>query len=342
MDKITGYYSLRELLGYNAKYNLVLSERGPGKTYGTKLFLMDKEDETAMCIYREGNDIESAMGSWIDPLVKEGYVRDDFKWKGNTKRGYELLYQGEPRIWFRALAQVNRVKHEYFPDNMNWVWWDEFIPLNWKKLAGIDSEADALRTIVKTVEHDTVHTRVERGLKPVRVLMYANPLTWDNPVLADFGVNPFKGFGVHRAGPDVVFELLKPLDKEVDRAEKWLGDDVHKNMGWMNETSFVSPIPKGAVPEMSIRVGEKYFVVYHKNKDKWVKRVDKHSSLEVRRANGKVLKLKFGTLDGLREDEICLNDTAFAKRLKDERMKGTYNYPDLNTKFEWLNALETL
>ena len=29
-----GYYSLREILGYNAKYSIVLSDRGRGKSFG--------------------------------------------------------------------------------------------------------------------------------------------------------------------------------------------------------------------------------------------------------------------------------------------------------------------
>ena len=33
IDKRTGYYSHREILGYGCKYNIVLSGRGPGKTW---------------------------------------------------------------------------------------------------------------------------------------------------------------------------------------------------------------------------------------------------------------------------------------------------------------------
>lgn len=340
IDKKTGYYSLREILGYNAKYNLVLSERGPGKSYGTKLFLME-QDGTCMCLYRDSHDMEHAIKSWIDPLLNEGYSREDFKFKGDKSTGYEMSYLGERKVWFRALTQVNHIKEEYFPDDMNWVWWDEFIPLNSKKLAGIESEGDALRTIVKTIEHDTVNSRESKGLKPVRVLMYANPFTWNNQVLSYFRVNPFLGFGVHRAGPNVVFELLKPKDsKEEDRAEDWLGNEIHKNMGWMEETSFISPIPKGAHPEMSVRLGDRYFIVYHRNREKWVKEVEKHGNLEVKREGMKAVKLRFGTLEGLREDEVCLDKSVIGKRLKEAKFKGTYQFPDLNTKFNWLNGLE--
>lgn len=338
-DKDTGYYSLREILGYNAKYNAVLSERGPGKSYGTKLFLMDRTDETAMCVYRDVPDMMSAIGSWIEPLIKEGYSRSDFKMLGGKDSGYVLTYDEEPKIWFRAITQVTHIKEEYFPDNMNWVWWDEFIPLKQKKLAGISSESDALRTIVKTIEHDTIKSREEKGLKPVRVLMYANPFTWDNPILSDFRINPFMGFGVHRAGPGVAFEMLKPIEKKGDEAEDWLGDEVHRNMGWAEELSFVEPIPKGVHPEMSVRLGERYFTVYARNGVKWVKEAKKHSKVEIRREGGKVVKLRFGSLDGLKDDEICIDKSMLGKKLKEDRYRGVYRFPDLNVKFNWLNGL---
>ena len=40
-----GYYTLRDILGYNCKVNIVLSDRGRGKSYGTKLFLMRQEGD---------------------------------------------------------------------------------------------------------------------------------------------------------------------------------------------------------------------------------------------------------------------------------------------------------
>ena len=65
-----GYYSLREILGYNAKYSIVLSDRGRGKSFGTKHFLMAQDGEF-MCVYRQIPDLRKAIGSWIDPLCQE-------------------------------------------------------------------------------------------------------------------------------------------------------------------------------------------------------------------------------------------------------------------------------
>ena len=43
-----GYYTLRDILGYNAKYNMVLSDRGRGKSWACKWFLL-KQEGKFMC-----------------------------------------------------------------------------------------------------------------------------------------------------------------------------------------------------------------------------------------------------------------------------------------------------
>lgn len=334
-----GYYSLRGILGYGARYNIVLSDRGRGKSYSAKLFLMAQEG-TSMCLFRDVVDLKHAVSDWLEPLLENGYSAEDFEWRGDKVHNLITLYwQGAPKIWFRCLTQVNHIKQEIFPDSMCWVWLDEFIPLKKVKLRGVESEGDALRTIVKTIEHDSVRSRADKGLKPVRVLMFGNPFTWDSELLRYFRVNPFLGYGIHRLGPGVVYEMLPPLDGDSD-AESWLGDDIHRNQGWCEQKSFVRPIPKGAKPFYSIRIGTEYFTVYGFEGNEWVKRTKGHCNVVKTSVFGKDRDMRFGTLDGLREDEMCLDRHPFGKRLQELRFKGWWYYPDMNTKFGWLNALD--
>ena len=336
-----GYYSLREILGYNCKYNLVLSDRGRGKSYGTKLFLMEQEG-TAMCLFRTTADLSSAMLDWIDPLVEQGYDAEQFSWDGSDKEGYCLLFNGIKKIWFRAITMVNHIKQEKFPDDMNWVWLDEFIPLVYKKLPGVQSEGDAIRTIVKTIEHDTVHSREEKGLKPLRVLMYANPFTWNNPLLSYFKIDPRKGYGVHRAGPGVAYEILAPVEvkrKGKMTVDEFLGEEVNRNQGWMDEDAFVMDLPKGAVPILSVRIGTRYYTQYRSGNNVWL--VEKPCHTDVRKqTTRRSILMWFGTLDGLQEDEICIDRLSRGKLFKEETTRGLYRYDSVNTKFDWLRSLE--
>ena len=336
-----GYYSLREILGYNCKYNIVLSDRGRGKSYGTKLFLIQQEG-TAMCLYRTVADLASAMLDWIDPLVEQGYDAEQFSWDGSDKEGYCLLYNGIRKIWFRAITMVNHIKQEKFPDDMNWVWLDEFIPLVYKKLPGVQSEGDAIRTIVKTIEHDTVHSREEKGLKPLRVLMYANPFTWNNPLLSYFKIDPRKGYGVHRAGPGVAYEILAPVVVKKGSkmtVDEFLGEEVNRNQGWMDEDAFVMEVPKGATPILSVRICDRYFTHYRSGNNVWIVERPCHTDVRKQTSRRSVL-MWFGTLDGLQEDEVCIDKISWGKLFKEQTSKGMYRYDCLNTKFDWLNSIQ--
>ena len=326
-----GYWTPREILGYNCKYNIVLSDRGRGKSYGTKLFLM-KQEGTAMCLFRQQPDMALAMESWIDPLLENGYNAEQFSWEGSDKNGWILNYNGSPKIWFRYITQVNHIKQEKFPDDMNWIWLDEFIPLVYKKLPGVSSEGDAIRTIVKTVEHDSVHSREEKGLKPLRVLMYANPFTWNNPILAYFKVKP--RYGVWKVGPGVVCELIEPLEKKEGgkmTVDEFLGDEVNKNQGWMKQDAFICPKEKGSVPKYSIRLDDEYYGLYSMNNPKnlYVMRRPDHINAP------RVL----GTLEGLHEYEECFDGSGIETGLVRMAWKGNLWFEDMNCKFSFMNKI---
>lgn len=337
-----GYYSLRQILGYNCKYNIVLSDRGRGKTYGTKAFLMSQPGEF-MCLYRTTADLDSAVESWVDSLYEQGYEPEAFEWEP-TKYGAQLKYGGYVKGYFRALSMVNHVKQETFPDTLNWVWLDEFIPLVYKKLAGVSSEGDAIRAIVKTIEHDTVHPREEKGLKPVRVLMYANPFTWNNPILSYFRCEP-RGYGIWKVGPGVACEVLEPMPSPQEgkmTVDDFLGDEVNRNQGWLRQDAFVEKVPKHAVPEYSIRIGLEYFTRYELEGKHWIKATKGHCNVSRPGIiNSKPIMLRFGSGDGLQKDEMPIGKV-MGPRLKDEAYSGLLNFDSVNTKFDYLRAMNEI
>lgn len=329
-----GYYSLRDILGYNCKYNFVLSERGIGKSYGTKLFLM-RQEGTFMCLYRQKPDMGAAIGSWLDPLYEQGYKPEQFEWKGSDGEGWQLLYNGSVKGYFRYLTAVNHIKQEKFPDDLNWIWWDEFIPLVYKKLGGVSSEGDALRAIVKTVEHDTRHSRIEKGLKPLRVLLFANPFTWDNPILGYFRVRP--SYGIHRVGPEIVCEHIEPeesVKKGKQTVDDFLGDEVNKNRGWMDQVSFIAQKwPKNMRPWISLRFRNNYYMMY---------RLDGTRKVFVEMSNGHDKRdgvMFMGTLEGLKENEQPYEYWKYKDVFMTMSYKGEVWYKDINTKFNFLNEL---
>lgn len=343
IDRNTGYYSLREILGYNAKWNFVLSDRGRGKTWGTKWFLIN-QGCAFMCLYRNTGDLEHAISDWLDPIIRgdkqnKGISVERFEWDGSNRSGFNLLFDGQVIGYFRCLTMVNHIKQETFPDNLNWVWVDEFIPMAYKKLPGIESEGDALRVIYKTIDHDTAHPRETRGLKPLRVLLFANPFTWNNPILSYFHILP-KGPGIRRVGPEIVVEMLPPYEGErkgKDTIDDFLGDGVNKTNGWEQEFGFVvDKIPKGSKPLNSVRIGSNYYGLYScGNGLIYCKSVNAHLNVK-----------RLGSLDGLTSDEICLDRKICGKVVKDTIRKslfaGHYRFTDLNTKFDFIRDVQGL
>lgn len=332
-----GYYTLRDILGYNAKYNVVLSDRGRGKSWDAKWFLL-KQPGCFMCVTRQKPDMQMQIRDFIDPYLKgddehEPVSAELFNWQGSDQEGWELWYDGVCKGYFRCLTQVNHIKQEVFPDDLNWVWVDEFIPLVYKKLPGVVSEGDALRTIIKTIEHDTVRTREEKGLKPVRVIMYANPFTWNNPILSYFHINGLLGPGIHRAGPGVVWELLEPHeDVKKDSkmtVDEFLGDEVYKNMGFMQQDAFVEKIPKGAIPMYQIRFGKNRYTLYQQRNIFYVK-ATKGDNMNLR---------CFGTMVGRQEFERAFEDSGLENSLKKMCYSGKVKYVDINVKFDFLADL---
>lgn len=332
-----GYYTLRDILGYNAKYNMVLSDRGRGKSWDCKWFLL-KQDGKFMCVTRQKPDMQMQIRDFIEPYTQgddehEPISAEMFEWKGNDSDGWELWYGGELKGYFRYLTQVNHIKQEVFPDDLNWVWVDEFIPLVYKKLPGVISEGDALRTIIKTIEHDTVRTRKMKGLKEVRVIMFANPFTWNNPILSYFHIDGLKGPGIHKAGPGVVWELLAPYEgnKEDGKmtVDEFLGDEVYKNMGFLDQAGFVEKAPKGCRLEYQIRIGRNRYWMMRQNNLYYIVRSDKD--------NKKVLC--YGSMNGRQPFEEAWEPSAIKTYVEKLAHSGKLRYDDINIKFDFISDL---
>lgn len=334
-DKKTGYFTLRNVLGYGKKYNLVLSpERGIGKTYGYKHWIMESPD-IFMCVYRTCPDMEHAKATWTDDLTIKGpkadrYDPELFVWKGDKKAGYILHYDGQPKVYFRSISEVNAIKHETFPDEMAWVIWDEFIPLKWTKIAGIENEGEAFEVICSTIDHDGINDRKSKGFKPLRAVLFCNPFTFDNPVLSYFGVNGLLGYGIWKSKkPNVIWEYLEPGHMR-DRGDV---SDINSRNAAKEQAAFVEVRPKESIPFMSVRLMDKCFVFW-----KYKKMVGLYWVTESK-LHANVRKI-YGTLEGLREDEICLeSQTIMLKGLQSYAQRGLLRYEDLNCKFDYLNRV---
>ena len=328
-----GYYTLREILGYNANRNFVLSQRGIGKSYDSKRFLMAQPGESMM-LYRQEPDMKFGKKGFLGDLKKQGWELDRFRWETEKGLGATLYLDDRPKIWFRYLTAVNHIKNETFPDTMDWVIFDEFIPLKYTKLPGIDSEGDAFESILTTIDHDTFHSRESRGLRPLRAILFGNPGTWNNPILSYYGIHP-QNEGIRRIGPGVVCEFIPYEEpKEGGRAtvHRTIGNRADACLGWHDETAFIREPGRGAHPRYSIRLYDRYFMIYVLKDQYWVKATRSHPS------EGSQI-MRFGTFDRLTPGEQCIEVNPLFAVIKNLAFNGRFYYDSLNTKFEFINGI---
>lgn len=329
-----GYWSPREILGYGSKYMIVLSDRGRGKTVSLKDFMIQQKGEF-MALYRDSADMAHAIQSWTDDLIRyKGYTAEAFEFEGSEKDGFSLKYHGAVKGYFRYLSAVNHIKQEGFPDTLNYVWLDEFIPMVYKKLQGVKSEGDALRTILKTIDHDSAHPRETRGYKKLRCFLVGNPHNWNNPLLSYFHVEPGLGYGLHRIGPDIVLEHIEPLAEEEKKGpqtvDEFLGEEVHKADGWRAQTGFIHAVPRGSVPEVSLRLGRRYYGVLKASS----------GDMYVKEYSGHCCSRRYGTTDGMVKGEQNICGSVILKAIEKRVLNGGFMYESVNTKFNFQNDLE--
>lgn len=335
LDK-NGYWSPREILGYNCKFMIILSERGRGKTVSLKKLMVNQEGEF-MALYRDSADMAFGMSTWLDDLVRyNGNTYEEFEWEGSDKEGFKLYHKGKLKGFFNYLSGVDHIKKMSFPDTLNYIWLDEFIPIAWKKLKGVESEGNALRTIMKTIDHDTVHPRETRGYKKLRCFLVGNPHTWNNPMLNYFHCVP-QGYGIHRVGPDIVMEHIAPYEKEGPHTltvDEFLGLEVHKADGWTEQLDFIKDPPRGSKPIYSIRIERNYYAIYQDtNYNIYVCKTDSHVAIK-----GK----QFGSLAGKKVGERPLEKSRLLEGLERDILEGNIYYSDINVKFALCFDLENL
>ena len=329
IDRETGYYTHRDILSYNCKYNIVLSGRGPGKTWDGAWMALNVKGPV-MILTRTQPDMMYQINSYFDPYYKgdakhEKIAAERFTQWGSEKSGINVDFDGVTKFYFRTLSAVNAIKQESFPENMEWIIFEEFVPMAWKKIGGVVDEGEALETIVKTVEHDTPANRAKKGLRPVRVIMHGNPGRWDNPLLSYFGCMPF-GEGIRRMSDKVVVEILA----ERDTGDQYVNAGIATSRAWEDQLHFIERPPKGAEPMASIRFNTSYYLIYRHQCVSYVVSRSSHSLDS---------KHRWGTLEGLREDERCIDDTRMCEMIFRDAYKGRTRYADINTKFNFLRDL---
>ena len=186
----TKYYSYSKLLSYNATYNLLIGNRGQGKTYGAiKKALKDGIEKGHMFIYlrRYKAELATARNTFFANFVN-AFPEYDFRTKGDQAQwSLASKRSDKKRDWFTigyfvALSQAQNYKSASFPI-VKTIIFDEFI-----------IEKSAIHYLPnESVIFNNFYSTVDRWLDKTRVFFLANSVSIMNPYFIAWDIVPKKG-----------------------------------------------------------------------------------------------------------------------------------------------------
>lgn len=166
------------LLSHNRIMNMVLSNRGGGKTFGCTRWAIDdfiKRKKQTVWVRRYQTEVDEMLlnGKFFD-AVREFYPDVELTIEGNTG-----LINGEVAIYFIALSTSRQLKSNNYP-HVNKIIFDEFIIAN-GRTTYIKNEVEVFLDLFETVA---------RTRDNVRAVLLANSVSVVNPYFLFWNIKP--------------------------------------------------------------------------------------------------------------------------------------------------------
>ena len=163
------WYDKQQLLSHNKILNMVLSNRGGGKTFHMTCWGIDdfkKTKRQTVWVRRYQTELDEMLlnGKFFD-AVREFYPDDELKVEGNL--GY---VNGEVAFYYIPLSTSRQLKSNNYP-NVNKIIFDEFI-IDKGRVTYLKNEVEVFLDLFETVA---------RMRDNVRAVLLANSVTVVNP-----------------------------------------------------------------------------------------------------------------------------------------------------------------
>lgn len=172
------WYDKAQLLSHNKIMNMVLSNRGGGKTFHFTRWAIDDFKKTgAQCVWVRRYQTEVAEmlnNSKFFDAVREYYPNDELTIEGNLGK-----VNGETAIYFIALSTSRQLKSNNYP-KVNKIIFDEFI-IDKGRITYLKNEVQVFLDLYETVA---------RLRDNVRAVLLANAITAVNPYFLFWNIKP--------------------------------------------------------------------------------------------------------------------------------------------------------
>ncbi len=231
------FYNPTETLSYNYKVNMVCSMRGPGKTFGTLVMLINRfkrYGEQFIYLRRTHEEIKECKDKLFDDIIaKKVFPEDELKCEGKT-----LYCNGKILGGVQSLSKAYQVKSVAWPD-VKWILFDEFIIEDTKISKYLPSEPTKLEGYMETIGR----------LRELRVIMLGNMATKSNPYFDYYKLWPKANTKVQRNRKRGVLlhmwdsEAFRVMKRQTDMAKliegTAYGDYMLSNSPFMDNDTFI-------------------------------------------------------------------------------------------------------
>ena len=188
------YYNYDKLLSYNALLNLVIGERGVGKTYGAKKYVIKrykKYGKQFAYLRRYDSDLEASVGNnnnnkFFEQIKKE--FPDDTFTISKNKKVRKLLMNGDVIGYALTLANADSLKSSTY-EGVDTIIYDEFMLKPGSTQRYLRDEPEVILDLIETIGR----------LRDIRVICIANAISSTCPLMSYFDLtlpygNEFKLF----------------------------------------------------------------------------------------------------------------------------------------------------
>lgn len=183
------WYDKGQLLSYKMFFNIVIGNRGGGKTYGFKTWAIDdflKTGRQFVWLRRYGTEIELMRKSFFEDIAQK-YPAHKFEIKGNKKAG-KFYVDNRLMGFYFALSTSAIAKSSSYP-LVDKIIFDEFLIMGntYKYLSEeVVLLLEFIETIFRNRENDP------KAIQPRGVYLAGNNITIANPYFLYFNIKPFK------------------------------------------------------------------------------------------------------------------------------------------------------
>lgn len=208
------FWDISKILSYNALFNFVISNRGGGKTYGFKKYVIKRFIERSsqfMYLRRTEVEIKKARTTFFDDVGKE-FPNYTFRTKGELLQMAEIVdtdEDGNPVTgqWqtcgFATHLSGARTQKSVSYEKVDIMCYDEFLIPGYGVAKYLPEEVTCFLEFYETVAR----------LRDVTVFFLANSLNIINPYFMYWNIVKFTGRkGITRVGDDMVMEKVDNME----------------------------------------------------------------------------------------------------------------------------------